>query len=204
MNRPLLRSKFLLRAKAEIIIAKFVVGCSLLVFASATNSAFAETPILDANHWTITDFYLWCSDPVGSPVSISRTIVVMQEIVGQVGAEKCFEAQQELRGLTELDLTARGIEDLRPLSDFPLLKAIKLGGNLIVALAPLVWIRNLESLNLESNPITNLTPIAKMQSLHELNMSNTPLFNGEVLRTEENCPTNSTVTAIVRTTCAGE
>lgn len=150
----------------------------------------------------LTDFYMWCSEPAQAPGTTMKTIETMQAVVGEVGPDRCFEAQQALRDMLGLDLSNSGLDDLRPLSDFPNLKSLNLSGNQITDLAPIAWVKRLVALKVDGNPVTSLVPIARMADLQELTIEDTPLGRGEVEKTEANCPTTAGVNPAVRAICS--
>ena len=67
---------------------------------------------------------------------------------------------RELATVTELDLSAAGIRDLRGLEDARNLVALRLGNNAVQALAPLTGLAALRQVDLRDNQITDLAPLA--------------------------------------------
>jgi Leucine-rich repeat (LRR) protein len=76
----------------------------------------------------------------------------------------------DLSGLTDIDLSMKGIVNLSGLEYCTALTGLSLNNNQISDLTPLAGLTNLGHLNLEYNRINNLTPLAGLTKLTILNL----------------------------------
>lgn len=80
-------------------------------------------------------------------------------------------------GVTELDLSYCGINDISVLSGCRKLTKLKLAGNAISDISPLMDIPNLTNLDISSNSVTDLRPLMGLTSLKYLKASANSIFS---------------------------
>lgn len=97
-------------------------------------------------------------------------------ITDQLGlAPTALPSSQQLRGLTELFCTGRGITRLDGIAELPSLKTLDLGGNTITDIAPLATLADLTELGLQDNEISDLSPLSGLTRLSRLDLWSTPV-----------------------------
>ncbi|KAA1193985.1 leucine-rich repeat domain-containing protein [Pseudohalioglobus sediminis] len=84
-------------------------------------------------------------------------------------------ALAQLKRLTQLNLFANQISDLRPLSALHKLTSLNLLGNQIEDIGPLAAMTRLRFLELSGNSITDLRPLAELKELTTLNTIGSPI-----------------------------
>lgn len=94
-------------------------------------------------------FTEWCLNRDRLTEATSYTVTLLLE---KATTYNCAEANQILSSLSGLDLSDRGISDLRPLSSLKNLTSLYLGGNEIDDFSPLTYLTKLTFLDLKNKP----------------------------------------------------
>lgn len=92
----------------------------------------------------------------------------------------CARAEEKLLNLEEIDLSNKGIDDIRPLMGFAKLSSLNLSGNNISDITPFSpWgtLPKLRSLNISNNQITDVSALDFKKSLRKLNLSQNNIEN---------------------------
>jgi internalin A len=113
-------------------------------------------------------FAKWCQEKASLPVETQHTIDVL---LGKFRTEDYHLAESKLMSLTELDLSANKIVDLRPLASLSNLKLLYLFYKRITDVTPLAGLVNLTHLELNINRIVDVTPLASLMNLTHLELS---------------------------------
>lgn len=101
--------------------------------------------------------------------------------------ESCLDAYSRLMELDEIDLSGKGLSDIRPLASFIDLKSLYLDHNAISSAAALAGLFKLEKLDMSWNDLSSAAPLAELARLETLYLFGNPLGN-DVAKTAENCP----------------
>ncbi len=98
-------------------------------------------------------FAQWCQQKNSVPAATKLTIDLLLK---QAGTKNCKLADAKISSLNELNLSERGISDLKPLSGLTKLTNLSLYNNKIRDLKPLSSLAKLIDLNLNINKISNV------------------------------------------------
>ncbi len=125
-------------------------------------------PHLTAQTQDLNNFTDWCvqRDKLSTPEQ--NTVEALLEVSE---TQNCQEAYDKLLNLTELDLSDRQIETLKPLSVFTQLESLRLNQNKITDLSPITSLVKLKTLYLDNNQIQDLSPVSKFTQLESLRLN---------------------------------
>jgi hypothetical protein len=123
--------------------------------------------------WNIarTNFIRMCGRP-GIPASAQATIRAIMDSFGMRQGE-CVNANYELIRMRHLEIfRARGLTDMSPLQGLNTLESLNLSGQAVESLEFLREIDDLRVLKLDGNPVTDLSPLLQHKNLRELSVRN--------------------------------
>ncbi|MEG3931390.1 leucine-rich repeat protein [Microcoleus sp. B13-B4] len=109
----------------------------------------------------------WCRKKADLSLEAKHTVEVLLQ---KARTTECDEADRELFRLTELDLGANQISDLKPLESLTKLTELHLGANQISDLKPLESLTRLTELGLINNKITDIKPLQSLTNLTGLTL----------------------------------
>ncbi|MBS0125390.1 leucine-rich repeat domain-containing protein [Thetidibacter halocola] len=92
-----------------------------------------------------------------------------------IDSETCQAAANRLNSVSSVDLSARSISDLQPLTTLKHLTQLNLSGNAITNVGPLSQLTALTSLDLATNSITDIKPIAPLVNLTAFSAAGNPV-----------------------------
>lgn len=113
-------------------------------------------------------FAAWCGAATKLAPESWYTVV---QALQAAGTTDCRSATSKLTSVTDLDLSARAISDIRPLSGLRNLEGLRLQFNVISDLRPLSRLTRLKTLLLHDNRVKDLTPLAPLVELSKLQIS---------------------------------
>lgn len=96
-----------------------------------------------------------------------------------LSVDACYIAGAVLEKQRDLDLSGKGLSDLRPLETLPQLSKLNLSRNLITNVSPLAKLDKLAVLSLSQNSISDLRALGSL-----LNLSNLELADNEIENTD--------------------
>lgn len=95
---------------------------------------------------------------------------------------KSIQGMQYASNLTQLDLSNNEIDDITPLKPLTKIRELDISDNQIKNLEPLKKMLNLSSLNLNSNLVYDLEPLKSLSELHHLYLSDNRVWNLDPIR----------------------
>lgn len=138
-------------------------------FPSTLEIDLTGNPIVETSGQSFLDLCILHRD---AATPFGQTVRVMIEAHG---GGSCATANAGLMATTTLDLSAKIVSDLRPLSRLTHLTALNLSGNAITDVTPLAGLVGLTSLQLTDNDITNITPVAPLTRLTSFDATGNPI-----------------------------
>jgi internalin A len=112
-------------------------------------------------------FTQWCQKKLSVPVETRKTIDILLE---KAKSNNCQIANSKLIKLTELNLGANQISDVKPLASLTNLTSLYLNENRIGDVRPLASLTNLIDLSLYRNKISDVKPLASLTHLTYLSL----------------------------------
>jgi hypothetical protein len=116
------------------------------------------------------EFYDYCLLRKTNSAS-SATIEALRASLDLEPETSCEDMEAELFSEAVVDLSQRGISDLRPLTGLNNLKVLKLSGNKIRNLETLSTFPKLEVLELRRNNISDISPLSRISTLKSLDVA---------------------------------
>jgi internalin A len=123
-------------------------------------------------------FMQWCQTKHSVPVETRKTINILLE---KARSNNCQIANSKLMKLTELNLGANQISDVRPLASLTNLTNLYLGENRISDVRPLASLTNLTDLSLYRNRISDIKPLASLTQLTYLSLTENRISDVKLL-----------------------
>lgn len=136
---------------------------------------------LDPNEWADADLDGIgdnADDDVQAPGarSLIRDLALLRIVEAALGKEPDSPiTAEDLAGITELDASSSGIQDLTGLEWATGVERLRLAGNRISDLSPLSELEGLRYLYLEDNEVTDLAPLSGLSKLYLLRLSGNPV-----------------------------
>lgn len=98
-----------------------------------------------------------------------------------IGKPRGFLRIEDLRAITELDLSSYNIESLQGIQYLQNLNKLNLSHNQISDLSPLANLRILEVLNIDYNQVSDLSPLTNLHLLKDFSAANNKITDASVL-----------------------
>lgn len=112
--------------------------------------------------WT---FCMWCSrnNTLALGAAASHTVDALMNLTSfGAGSSRCFEAENELEGLTSLDLSGSDITDVHPIASLRQLSELDLGDNSSLGDVQSLGGLPLESLNVQGTQVNSLVGLESL------------------------------------------
>lgn len=109
---------------------------------------------------------------------LKKTITTLKAIVNE---KLCGVAQAKLDRLKELNLSAAGISDLRPLRELASLETLMLDYSYVKDLSAVGTLKNLRSLSLVAVSIKDYSPLANLKKIETLNLNGSEISDMTIM-----------------------
>jgi internalin A len=154
-------------AQRQINLPRLIVVAFSAIVASCGNGLSAKAAETQPGNSGRT-FADWCREKSALSPETKHTVEVLLK---KAGTTDCDAANQKLSSLTELNLFANQISDIKPLQSLTNLKKLFLAYNDISDIKPLQSLTKLTILHLYNNKISDIKPLQSLTKLTALVIS---------------------------------